>query len=158
METRGRKIKLTDDITKIFTDALSIGASRDMAARYAGVSYMSIYIWLKRGEAAHKKNSIVEKEQVFINLFKEVEKAEAEAVIGWQQVVSKAAEKDPVWAMKMLQLRDKQNYSPAPTVLEHSGPGGGPIEVLDIERVRDARWAAVQQQLLDAVKDTENKA
>jgi hypothetical protein len=61
---------------------------------------------------------------------------------------------------KLLRLQDQRaKYLPlfGPDRMELSGPGGKPIEIEDINKIRDARWEAVQQQLAEALKQNQSE-
>lgn len=106
----GRPTKLNAETVGKITDALYIGASRDVAAVYGGITKQTFYVWLREGRDAREAGNRGKKAIGFINFLTEVEKAEAEACIKWQQVVDKAAERDPIWAYRMLTVRDARNY------------------------------------------------
>jgi hypothetical protein len=61
---------------------------------------------------------------------------------------------------KLLRLQDQRaKYLPlfGPDRMELSGPGGKPIEIEDINKIRDARWEAVQQQLAEALNPNQSE-
>ena len=47
---RGRRDKLTDEVQEIVVQAISLGASYEIAAQYAGIRRETVWRWLKRGE------------------------------------------------------------------------------------------------------------
>ena len=53
--TRGRRTKLTPEVQKAICDAIGIGASREIAARAAGICKTTLYRWLARGEAEQER-------------------------------------------------------------------------------------------------------
>jgi hypothetical protein len=108
----GRPSLLTKDRVKKITDAIAIGSSYDLAAKYAGISTPTIQNWLAQGrrlqamiEAGKQMKDFSSQEKKLLSFLKDVEEASAEAGIKWQQVVEKAAKIDPAMALHMLNLR-----------------------------------------------------
>ena len=126
---------------------------RDMAAAL-NVSIGTIANDVKKVMGRLRKEQITNMEDVV-----QLELRRLDVILNkiWEKVL----DGDMAAADRVLKIQDQRaKFLPLyePQRFEHSGPGGGPIEVLDIERVRNKRWAAVQQQLLDATKpDVENK-
>ena len=114
----GRPTKLTPEITEIIATALSNGLTRETAARIARISYQSFWDWLRRGREEKKRRdegkSPLKREEIYLNLFNQIEEAETDALQLWQDTINKAARSDPAWAMRMLQLRDPKGYSQTP--------------------------------------------
>lgn len=71
----GRKTKYTAEVREKFREALSIGASRDVACKYAGINISTFYQWMATKED-------------FSEL---VKSAESHGVVTWLQVVEDAA-------------------------------------------------------------------
>jgi len=115
--------------------AISIGAHRPLAAAYASVSEASVRNWLKEGQQERESrkagNPPEEAMSLQLSLLRAVEKAEAQAGIGWLVVVDKAAQTDPNWAWRLLKQRFPEGFSDVQQ-FEHSGPQGRPIEVTEI--------------------------
>lgn len=115
MARRGAKTLLTAERLEQITTALSNGLTRETAAKYARVSYQTFYNWYTRGRAEFErlekkipaKRGYKIQESLYLNFFNQVEIAEADAIVEWQQVINRAARTDPVWAFKMLALRDR---------------------------------------------------
>jgi hypothetical protein len=110
----GRPSKLTAEVIKTISDALYLGVSREMSARYAGITPQCFYLWLAEAkrlvESGAKKTK---KNKLFFDFLTQIQSTEAEAVVKWQQVIDKAAERDPVWAFKMASIRDRSGYQSA---------------------------------------------
>jgi hypothetical protein len=129
----GRPTKLTGTVEKKICDALSIGATRELAAGYAGVSYSTMMEWLKQGrderESINKGNPPRndDKTKAFLHFSDKVEEADNLACIGWLQVISGAAEKDPNWARWMLEIHRPKDYRP-PNQTELTGANGEAIK------------------------------
>lgn len=106
-------MELTDDLIKSITDAISIGATLEMAAGYAGVTPVTLVEWLRRGKVEADRydtltaDAPLDKAQgeLFSRLFKEVEEAKSAARVGWLNVVNTAAQNDPQIALKLLEWR-----------------------------------------------------
>jgi hypothetical protein len=61
---------------------------------------------------------------------------------------------------KLLRLQDQRaKYLPlfGRDRMELSGPGGKPIEIEDINKVRDERWEKIQQQLAEALQQDKSE-
>jgi hypothetical protein len=125
---------------------------RDMAAAL-NVSIGTIANDVKKVMGRLRKEQITNMEDVV-----QLELRRLDVILN--KISEQVVDGDMAAADRVLKIQDQRaKFLPLyePQRFEHSGPGGGPIEIRDIERVRDERWAAVQQQLLDAVKDTESK-
>lgn len=124
MAKSGRPLKLTDEITEEIAGALSIGLTRETAARYAHITPQTFLNWYKRGKkeaervesgtSAKAAGVTAKAEAPFLNFFRQVEDAEITAITEWQQTVNRHAKLDPIFALKMLSLRDPKGYRPAP--------------------------------------------
>jgi hypothetical protein len=110
----GNKTKLTPELIKNIAAALSNGITRETAARYARVSYQTFYNWRNRGKVEKERRDNGEKpnkkEKLYLDFFNQIDEGETEAIMNWQDTVNKAARTDPVWAFKMLTLRDPKGY------------------------------------------------
>jgi len=115
MARRGPPLKLNDELIEEVTSALSIGLSRETAAKYARITYASFYAWYNRGKREFERREHGEpataqqqkSEAIFLQFFNQVEQAEMDAIVVWQQTINKAANQgDTSSAWRMLQLRD----------------------------------------------------
>lgn len=79
----GRPSKLTDETKRKIIDAISVGSTYEIAAGYAGVSYVTFNSWMQRGEAA--------KGGEFLEFFNAVKEAEGKAAVKWLAVIEKAS-------------------------------------------------------------------
>ncbi len=108
MARAGRRLKLTEAVIDDIASAISIGATEEMAAGYARISWMSLHRWLDAGEAELKRlaadpTAVPDPDMaLFCKLCKVIEQSRADAGIKWLQVVDSAANKDPQWAAWML--------------------------------------------------------
>jgi hypothetical protein len=83
-----RPSKLNGEVKERLVRALAIGTTHELACGYAGVSTRSLQRWLKEGREA-KSGAAAE-------LFKEIARAEGEAMVGWMAVIERAA-RDGDW-------------------------------------------------------------
>lgn len=112
----GRPTKLTDEMIEIIATALSNGLTRETAARIAHISYQSFFEWRRKGleekERRDAGKTPIKKDEIYLNFFNQIEEAETDAIQLWQDTINKAARTDPIWAEKMLKLRDAKGYNP----------------------------------------------
>lgn len=86
----GRPSKLAAAKRKKLVDSLSVGAHRAQAATSAGIAPSTFYSWMERGQADREHG--VDSE--YSRLVEEVEVADADAEVGFLQVIKKASEKE----------------------------------------------------------------
>lgn len=79
----GRPSKLTPDTQRRIFEALSVGATYQLACQYAGIHYDTFRNWMKRGETA--------KSGQYFEFFEAVKEAEGRAVVGWLAKIEQAA-------------------------------------------------------------------
>lgn len=128
-----RPTKLTPNTQKQITQALRMGATYDLACKFAGISYQSFRNWITRAEdeltrvSENTRASIRKGEQPYIELFEAVQKAEGDAAIGWLAKIEKAANEGN-WqaAAWKLERRYSKHYNRNHT--EHTGADGGAIQ------------------------------
>lgn len=106
-----RPTKLTPETQEKITDAVSIGATYELAAKYAGVTYETFNNWMKAGAEA-KSGQLFE-------FFHAVKKAEGAAAVGWLAVIEKAATETWQAAAWKLERRYPREYGRQ--VTEHTG-------------------------------------
>jgi transposase len=130
----GRPTKLTPERQRKIIQALSVGATYDLASKFAGISYMSFNNWRQRGEAEIKRREGNVKpdtkqwikEQPFVDFFYAVKEAEGAAAVKWLAKIEAAANEQWQAAAWKLERRYPGEYGR--TRVEHSGPNNGPIE------------------------------
>ena len=112
-----RPTKLTPQSHKAIVDALALGATRKDAAGAAGVDYVTLLDWLKKGEAA--------KSGAFSEFSNEVHKTEADVRLKFTMTFAKAAQSGD-WraAAAYLKMRDPENWVERQEV---TGAGGSDI-------------------------------
>jgi transposase len=80
--------KLTPEIQKRIIQAIRIGATYEHAASYGGITRVTLWKWLKKGEEA--------KSGKLKDFHDAVRKAEGEATVGWLAKIEQAAS-DGAW-------------------------------------------------------------
>lgn len=78
----GRKCKLTPEVQDAIVKALNVGATKEMACGYAGISEHTFYDWLRKAETGREP---------FAQFAQVVKKAEHHAVVGWLAFIETAA-------------------------------------------------------------------
>lgn len=121
--TAGRPDKLTPEIQNKIVTAVRAGAFVETAASYAGISKVTLYDWMKRGnKSTHGK---------FRDFLNAVEQAFAEATVADLAQISAAAAKDWRAAAYRLEKRERSLYGKQVQITA-SGGGGSPSEPVEI--------------------------
>ncbi len=119
MARTGRPLVISAEIIETITTALSNGLTRETSAKYARITYQTLNAWYNRGKAEKERidagirapnSAYTKREKIFLTFLIEVDQAETDAVVGWQDTINRAARTDPAWAYKMLTLRDPRGY------------------------------------------------
>lgn len=120
-----RRSKLTDEVQEQICESIRLGATYELAAQAAGVSYRSFARWMHDGEQAKwgRKRQF----------WQAVGHANADAALGWLTVINEAAQ-NGTWqaAARLLERRFPDQYGRRVVQQEHSGPEGKPIPVTTI--------------------------
>lgn len=111
----GRRTKYTAEVAKKITDAIRVGATYELAAKYAGVHYDTFNEWRKA------KSEFSEA----INM------AEGQGALGWLAKIEQAAN-DGTWQAAAWKLERRYPREYGRQVIEHSGK-------VDVEYVNDWR-------------------
>ncbi len=107
----GRPSKLTPDVQARFVQAITLGATYEIACKYAGIVIDTYYRWRKMGEErAGPHREFVEA----------LERAEGTAAIGWLAKIEKAAS-DGAWQPAAWKLERRYPHAYGRTVQEQSG-------------------------------------
>jgi len=120
-----RPKKLTTDTQKIIVDAIQLGSTYLLASQAAGIAYNTFNEWMKAGEEA---NSGIVRE-----FYESVKKAEGQRVARWLSKIEAAANEGTWQAAAWKLERIHPDDFAAKNKMEHSGPGGGPIEVKKVK-------------------------
>lgn len=124
MAKTGRPTKMTPEAQDAIVRALMNGNFRSTACKYAGVSYRAFKDWLAMGKRFPKGK--------FGRFRRAVLDAESKAEIRAVTLLMKAAENDPKHAAWWLAHRHNARWADKTRVrAEHTGKGGGPIQVTD---------------------------
>jgi len=115
-----RKYKLSNKVIEEICAAISIGADYKMAYTYARVSEGAFYLWKRVGEAEKErldndpeaKPSGDRYTKLCLKLLQSIEEAQADAGIGWLNVIDNAATVDPAWAKYMLEQKFPDSFAP----------------------------------------------
>ena len=122
--TAGRPTKLNEETIERLVKAIKVGATYDLACKYAGTSYSSFERWMRRGETA---TSGIERK-----LYEAIELAEGAAATAWLAKIEQAAS-DGQWQAAAWKLERRYPEMYGRRVNDnrntHSGPDGGPIQI-----------------------------
>lgn len=129
-----RPTKLTPETKQRLEQAIRMGATYELACKFAGIAYNTLNEWRKRAEAelvrvnSNPKASIRAEELPFVELYEAIQKAEGDAVVGWLAKIEVAAN-DGNWqaAAWKLERRYPADYNRNRT--EHTGADGSSIKV-----------------------------
>lgn len=120
----GRKSKLTDEVVKTISEALEFGNFRQVAAKAAGISFRTFTLWFNLGKKKRKGK--------FGEFYRAVMDAESRAEMRAVKLLMAAAENDPKHAAWWLAHRHNARWADKTRIrAEHTGKGGGPIQVTD---------------------------
>ncbi len=114
----GAPCKLDADCRKRILAALQRGATYELAANYAGISYDTLNNWRKKAD---------ENEEPFLELFKDIKKVEGAAAVSWLDKIDTAAT-DGNWQAAAWKLERRYPHQYGRQVQEITGRDGKPIE------------------------------
>ena len=116
----GARTKRTPDRRKVILRALSLGATKTIAVKAAGVSYEMFLQWCEAD----------------IEFFEDVKTAQGKAAVHWLMKIEKSAN-EGVWqaAAWKLERLYPEDYGRSVQDTRLSGPGGGPIETHALIRI-----------------------
>lgn len=151
-----RPTKLNPAVQEAICESLRTGMTRTGAATLARITYNTFANWYKSGEAVEEevvggKVKLTTDERRCWEFFAAVNEAEAQAEYDFTAIIYNEAQRDASHAWRWLERRRKVDYNPAPQVVQHSGPDGGPIETRDVSLSDDERVARLTT-LLDAAR------
>ena len=121
---QGRPSEFTADVEKAILDALAAGSSVRAACEAAGIGTTTFYRWCSEGEG----DSAPEHFRAFRD---GATRARAQARVVYAAIIRRAAN-DGDWraAAWYLERSEPEEWAPKQK-LEHSGPGGGPIQATE---------------------------
>ena len=118
----GRRTKLTPEVQERICDAIRAGNFFEVACESAGISAVTGYSWMQRGEGTHPTRKRTKQHVEFVDAVRAAEcLAEVELVPKWRQV------DDWRGIAEFLSRRFPERWTPRQR-REVSGPGGGPQE------------------------------
>lgn len=142
MSDMGRPTKLTPEVHKAIVDAIREGNYLATAAEYGGVTRQSVWGWMQRGRdevqrvAADGRRSVRESERPYVNFFNAVTRARAEAEAKSVELIRGASHDDWRAAAWFLERSFQERWGNKQKI-EHTGAGGGPMDVTVTHRIVD---------------------
>ncbi len=135
-----------------FLDTIAAGSFLVIAARVAGISERAIHDWLTHGARAREVDEqgkgVPEADAPYLHFLREYEEAAALAEATVAANLMKQTADSPTAAIGMLKIRWPQRWREAPTQMEVSGPGGGPIALVPVlAEMTDEELEAKAKQL-----------
>src|SRR3972149_2762024 len=126
-----RPTKLTEDTQTRIVQAITMGATYELAAQYGGVAYNTFNEWLKKGNNGNGDGTNTKRYQEF---YEAVKKAEGNAVVGWLAKIEKAANEGN-WQAAAWKLEPRYPQDYGRRVIEAQGKDGGaiPIAVVPVD-------------------------
>lgn len=120
-------MKFRPERVERFLAAIERGATYELAAGYAGITYQCYLNWMKKGETQLNDNDDTEEQgDEYLDFYRAVKASEAKAAINWLIKIDKAAEAQWQAAAWKLERRYPQQYGK--TVQEFQGKDGGPVQ------------------------------
>ena len=147
-------------IVDTYLSAIRVGNWSSVAATFAGISKQTVASWLHRGEEARALDEqglgVPESEQVYLEFLGNHEQAEAIAETTIVANLSKQSQTSAQAGSMMLKMRWPSRWREAPTQMEVSGPGGGPIALVPaLAELTDEELAAKAAQLDAEISDAD---
>lgn len=112
---RAHGLKYAPDVVKRFTDAVAIGATYQLASKYAGISDVTFDNWRKK----------------YPEFAQAVNDAEGRAAVGWLAKIENEANNGN-WTAAAWKLERRYPNEYGRRVHELSGPGGGPLTFVSL--------------------------
>ena len=109
-----RPTKLTPETQKKIVQAIELGASYELAANYAGVSYDAFNDWMNKGRS--------QQSGIYSQFYHDIKAAEGKGAVGWLEKIESAAN-DGNWqaAAWKLERRYPEAYGRQKLDVNHSG-------------------------------------
>lgn len=131
-----------------------MGATREMAMLYGGGSPDAYFKWMAIAREIRKNppenRELTEREALSLELMDAVEKAEAEAVVGWLAKIEQAANAG-TWQAAAWKLERRYPRTYGRSVQEVVGADDGPVQVKFYipDNGRDAKVISEPDRLID---------
>ena len=145
-----RKAKLTEELIDRFSQAVSLGLSNTLAAKYAGFSESVLYKWLAEAKAAKEKQGrLTKRERLCIKLEESLMKAVGRRAVRLMGRVEEASSngdwKASAW---MLERCHPNDYGKNVAV---TGAGGGPVSVVSTVNTKALEAAESNPDVAEAL-------
>jgi hypothetical protein len=119
-----RPTKLTTEIVTRLAQAIGVGASYDLAAKFAGIAPSTFFDWKARAEqAAGRLLADQEPEDgdgAYLDFLEAVERAEGSAAVGWLAKIEQAANSGE-WRAAAWKLEKRHPHIYGRNIIEHDG-------------------------------------
>jgi len=122
-----RQPVLTQRVVDDLAMAISLGATYDLACKYAGISYDTFADW-RKGKLPRSVEPEIKARFVQVTT-----RAEGQAAVKWLAKIEQAANEDWRAAAWKLERRHPHDYGKSVVENQHTGKDGGPLEILGIE-------------------------
>ena len=139
-----RRSKLTKKTIEAICDAISIGATYEIAAGYGRISERLFYMWMDRGRKESErlegdKDAVPDKnERKYLQFFQDVCNANHDAAITWLNVISNSAAVDPNWSRYLLEQRFPRHYG-------QKGKSAAVTYNVDVSKLTDEQLIRIAQ-------------
>lgn len=149
----GRPTKCTPEVIAEFANLMAAGNYFETACDYVGLSKQTAYNWIKRGQealaAADDLDAVPEGERIFVEFMDATHRSAAQAEVRNVALIQQAARDGAPgdWRASAwwLEKRKQDTWGEKRTKLEHTGPGGGAVQVeawwKGIEKIQDEEQA-----------------
>jgi transposase len=135
----GAPTKLSERTKAVILEAIEKGATYELAAASAGISYGTFNNWMKRGlayelviEDANPDAMIDDEENEFYDFYLAVKHSESVAALKWLGNIDIAANEGH-WQAAAWKLERRYPQQYGKTVQEIQGKDGGPINIKNID-------------------------
>jgi hypothetical protein len=112
--------KFGEDVIGRLEQALTLGATYEMACRYAGITYQTYRNWILKGEQAKSGD--------FCDFVERMAAAEGRAVIGWLAKIERAAN-EGVWQAAAWKLERRYPEAYGRQRVELTGADGDVVRI-----------------------------
>ena len=116
-----RPVKLTPEVQKALTQAIELGATYELACKYAGITYQTFRNWTLAAQEA--------KSGQLVDFAKAIEAAEGKAAVKWLAKIEQAGSDDWRAVAWKLERRYPQDYGKTVQEQQHTGKDGGPLTI-----------------------------
>lgn len=130
----GNGTKMTPDAIKRIADALSMGATYELAARYAGMVPRTIVKWKTRGEDVrweleqNPRKRLNAADLIALDLVNAMAEAESRAAMRWLAAIERAAEDPRNWTAAAWKLERRWPEFYGRRAVEISGRNGDAVQ------------------------------